>query len=190
MLNNHVLKMDNEQKKLAERHYYLAEETVNKCFTFTNGYLTYKYSKDDAIEDAMYALCIAAVKYDKNHESGAQFPTFARCVIKQHIMRKIYKHKKYSAEVLLEDFLNDNRAINIFEEKNEVIDKEIFQVIHQRKHLVEADCPFAYDILILHYYYGMVMKKVAKKYNICEKTAYLKMNVAKNDIMTQLSYVA
>lgn len=183
MKKNYVL--TDKQKSMVEKYYYLAKKVVNNFHHVSQDHITNKYLREDAIQDALYALCVAACTYSDTHETQNSFESFAQTIMRNHITNIIKHHGYIEQEVSYDEFDYDcvPADYNIEDEtcKN-ILRSKVVCALPERRKNVDSKLQLAYDILVQHYFHGMVMTSVAKTYNISRKTAYEKLNSALCDL--------
>ena len=188
------IRLNQKQQKLVEQHYTLAERTVNTFFIDNNGCIAYKYSKEDAFQDARYALCIAAYKYNESNEQKASFKTYAQVVIRNYILRMIKKNQKLKNEVSLDAVMDSEQSNRLL--SDDVISMSynlhdrVLKIIRERKDKVEKEYPFAYEIFLAYHYKGMKISDITEKFLISRRTVYYRMGYAKEDLRKQLNRIA
>lgn len=196
MTNEKNIRLNDTQKKLVEEYYYLAKLVLNACFSKTDSDIYKKYSMEDAHQDACYALCMAASKFDTNHKSSASFKSFASVCIRNYILRMINNHyKKCNNEISLDTY-EDNNSLDSSITSNEIEElhqhlqfEYIFNAIKFRADSENKDSKY-FQMFLLHYHNGIKVNDIAAKYNITSKRVYDCLTHAKKELQTQFCAVS
>lgn len=185
MTNETTFRLNDTQRKTVEDYYYLAKETVDINFNSENGKIYGNYPLEDAYQDACYALCIAAYKYNPENKKGASFATFAKTVIRNYIVSILRTKKKILNEISLE-FLEEIAEESGFEENvcNKIQYNEIISLA-KNKIITDESAPF--EMFLMYTCMGVEIKHLANKYDISYRTAIRKINYAKKNLREQLS---
>ena len=78
MTNETAIRLNDTQRKIVEDYYYLAIEAVDLNFISEDGKIYGDYLLEDAYQDACYALCIAAYKYNPESKKRSFFWKFCK----------------------------------------------------------------------------------------------------------------
>lgn len=189
MTNETAIRLNDTQRKIVEDYYYLAKEAVDLNFISEDGKIYGDYLLEDAYQDACYALCIAAYKYNPESKKGASFETFAKTVIKNYIISITRTQKKYLNEIPSE-FLEELTVVSDSEENIEenVCDRiQYNEIITLAKEKSLTDESSSFEMFLLHTCMGVKIKHLANKYDVSYRTAIRKMNYAKKNLREQLS---
>lgn len=145
-----MLALTEEQKKLADEHYYLVKSIVGRCA------ISDDVDRDTLLSDCAIGLMKAASRYDPS--SGVQFQTFAWVWIAGALKMSLRDHSRRKEHVVLMD--GDTMPATSVDELDEVFVKD-----EARQYLSVLD-DNEYQLVDLVFFQGMNVTEIGVKYNL------------------------